>query len=180
MARPKKGACAGPSLVLSPRERELLEQLLVSLELTPEARRAQGLLWLDAGQSPQTVAKRLHVSRQTVYNWIANFRQRTQHADIRMRLADGPRSGRPRTLPQTLDPLLATIVHRAPCEVGYRAAVWNVSLLQQYLQEVHHLSVTRASVTLALRRLGIRLRVIALHPHDTRERHRQEEPGMQA
>lgn len=163
MARFRKGARV---FVLSSQERELLAELLVPCEFTPEARRAQGLLWLDAGHSPQTVARRLRVSRQTVYNWIASFQRRSQHADIRMRLADRPRSGRPRTLPRALDPLLAAIVRRAPSEVGYYAAGWNVSLLQRYVREVHRLSVTRASVALALRRLGIRLRVIALQPHE--------------
>ncbi|MCS6926401.1 MAG: helix-turn-helix domain-containing protein [Candidatus Binatia bacterium] len=179
MARPKKGA---PAFVLSPRERELLQGVLASFALAPEARRAQGLLWLDAGHSPQTVARRLCVSRQTVYNWVASFQRRTHHTDIRLRLADRPRSGRPPTLPQALDSLLTTILRHAPSEVGYRAAVWNVSLLQQYLRAAHQLSVTRASVTLALRRLGIRLQAIALRPHerDTLERHKGDEPGTQA
>ncbi|MEW6300918.1 MAG: helix-turn-helix domain-containing protein [Thermodesulfobacteriota bacterium] len=173
MARPKKSAHPVPLFALSSRERELLAGLLVPPELTPEARRAQGLLWLDAGHSPQTVAKRLRVSRQTVYNWVANFRRRSQSVDIRVQLADRPRSGRPRTLPKTLDPLLVTIVRRPPCEVGYRAWVWNASLLGQYLKEVHHIAVTRASVTVALKRLGIRLRVVALQPHERDELERR-------
>ncbi len=173
MARPKKSACAMPVFTLSVQEREVAEMLVSQRDLTPEVRRAQALLWLDAGHSPQTVAKRLHVSRQTVYNWIASFQRRTQHTDIRMRLADRPRSGRPRTLPKTLDPLLVTIVRRPPCEVGYRASGWNASLLGQYLKEAHHISVTRASVTVALKRLGIRLRVVALQPHERDELERQ-------
>lgn len=157
------------ALVLTAEERRALEALLSPLELTPEVRRAQALLWLDAGHSPQTVAKRLGVSRQTIYNWITGFRRRCHRPDMRVRLADRPRSGRPRTLPGVIDPVIATAVKRAPHEFGYRASVWNTSLLTRYLREVHHVVVTRASVGAALRRLRIRPRVVALGVHEKEE-----------
>ena len=89
---------------LTPQERQSLEEFVAHTVLSNEARRAQALLWLDAGESPQTVAERLHASRQTVYNWAARFKQRRER-DIGVRLADGKRSGRPSTLASRLDPL---------------------------------------------------------------------------
>ena len=47
-----------------------MDELTTPAALTNEVRRAQALLWLDDGaDSSQAVADRLHVSRQTVYNW---------------------------------------------------------------------------------------------------------------
>lgn len=143
-------------LALNSREREALAGLLTPLALTNEVRRAQALLWLDAGHSPQVVAARLHVSRQTVYNWLAGFHRRCGELDIQARLADRKRSGRPRTLPTVIDPLIAAVVEHAPPEFGYPAPTWNAKLLAQHLREAHHIAVNRASVSLALGRLGVR------------------------
>jgi len=85
-------------LALSMQERKLLEGLIIRTALTNEARRAQALLWLDEGESPQAVAARLNASRQTVYNWATRFKRRRSERDIGSRLADGKRSGRPRGL----------------------------------------------------------------------------------
>jgi transposase len=169
MARPKKSTCAMPVFTLSAQEREVAETLVSHRDLTPEVRRAQALLWLDAGHSPQTIAQRLRVSRQTVYNWLVGFQRRNHLLDLRVRLADKPRCGRPRTVPKAIDPLLTAIVTHEPREFGYRAPVWNTSLLGRYLREVQHIAVNRASVGIALRRLGIRLKVLALRPAEREE-----------
>jgi transposase len=140
-------------LALSSQERGVLEGLITPLALTNEVRRAQALLWLDAGESPQAVAARLRVSRQTIYNWATRFKRRRGVLDIQARLRDEKRSGRPRTVPRVIDPLLGAVRERDPREFGYRSPVWTTTLLRQYLRDVHHLAVTRASVSVALRRL---------------------------
>jgi transposase len=140
-------------LALNLIERRELEELLTSITLTNEGRRAQALLWLDAGQSIQTVARRLRVSRQTVYNWLSSFRGRGADLNILARLADKPRSGRPRSLPQRLDPLLAQVLEHEPQEFGYRSVTWSAKLLAQHLREVHHITVNRASIGPAQARL---------------------------
>lgn len=123
----------------------------------PEAKvlpRVQAFLWLDAGESLSQVAQRLHVSRQTIYNWLYRFRAQSDEAIVQ-RLSDSPRSGRPRTVQEVIDPLIATVIEKSPRTWGYRATVWTVPLLRQYLAEEHHLSVSRQSVSLALKRLQI-------------------------
>ena len=52
-----------------------------------------------------------------------------------------------------IDPLIAAVIDRDPRELGYRATVWTAPLLARYLQEIHHLTVSRPSVSLALTRL---------------------------
>lgn len=148
-------------VILNTQERRTLEKLTVQAGLTPEARRAQALLWLAAGHSPQFVAKRLRVSRQTVYNWMASFKERQDEKNIEIRLADRKRSGRPPKssrpvrplLPPTIDPLVAAALGKDPRELGYHAVLWTPKLLRQYLREVYSLPVTLKHINGALARL---------------------------
>jgi transposase len=140
-------------LALNPQERGILENLITPAALTNEVRRAQALLWLDEGESPQAVARRLHVSRQTVYNWATRFKRRRGACDIPARLADDKRSGRPGTMPRVIDPLIGAVLARDPREFGLRSQEWTATVLVHYLRNVHHIAVCRASVSLALRRL---------------------------
>lgn len=140
-------------VALNTQERRVLEETVTSAALTNEVRRAQALLWLDEGESPQTVAQRLHVSRQAVYNWIARFKERRDAPDIHVRLADDPRSGRPETVPQRIAPLLSPVLDRDPHEFGYCSPRWTNALLARYLWDAHHVTASPRSVNLALERL---------------------------
>jgi len=140
---------------LTVKEQQMLEELATQ---TPDARilrRAQALLWVDRGESPAAVSERLGVSPRTIYYWHERF-QRRRGQEVRSRLADGARSGRPRTALEVIDPLLAAVLDQEPRMLGYRATVWTAALLQHYLQEVHDLRVSRPSVSLALGRLRVR------------------------
>lgn len=141
-------------LALSLQERRVLEELTTPTALTNEVRRAQALLWLDEGESPQAVAERLHVSRQTVYNWATRFKRQRGALDIPARLADEKRSGRPGVFPPIIDPLIEAVIEREPLDFGYESHCWTPTLLMHYLREVHRVPVCRASVSLALRRLN--------------------------
>jgi transposase len=124
----------------------------------PEAKvlaRIQAFLWLDAGESLSQVAQRLHVSRQTIYHWLSQFRAQPDEVMGR-RLSDSPRSGRPRTVQEVIDPVIDAVIGKSPRAWGYRATVWTAPLLRQYLAEEHDLPVSRQSVSLALKRLQIR------------------------
>ncbi len=141
-----------PPFVLSHRERKALEDLVAHLHDARTLRRVQALLWLDEGESAQEVADRLRVSRQAIYKWIAHFQAR-RALPIVARVATGERGGRPRTVQGIIDPLIAAVIDSDPRELGYRATVWTAPLLARYLQEIHHLTVSRPSVSLALTRL---------------------------
>lgn len=151
---PYSGAAMSP-LQLSDQDRLALQQLLAADPLAKEYRRIQALLWLAAGQSVEQVADLLGVSRRAVYYWAERFEQR-RDLDLATRLADAPRSGRPPTALGIIDPLIAPVIDLDPRQLGYRSTGWTNHLLRQYLSEIHHLSVSRKSVSLALARLGIR------------------------
>jgi transposase len=139
---------------LTSQERQLLEEFVARTVLSNEARRAQALLWLDAGESSQAIAERLRASRQTVYNWAARFKRRQSVNDISLRLADGKRSGRPSTSALHLDPILSKTLDRSPRQCGYNTDKWTITLLIRHLGEVHGLVTSRANVVGALKRLG--------------------------
>jgi transposase len=139
---------------LTSQERQLLEEFVARTVLSNEARRAQALLWLDAGESSQAIAERLRASRQTVYNWATRFRQRRNESDICLRLADGKRSGRPSTRTLRIDPLLNKTLDRSPRQFGYNTDRWTITLLLRHFAEAHGLVTNRAHITGALQRLG--------------------------
>jgi len=138
---------------LTSHERQSLEEFVARTALSNEARRAQALLWRDAGESPQAVAARLRATRQTVYNWAARFKRRRSEGDICIRLADGKRSGRPATIASRIDPILEKILDQSPRQFGYDTDAWTTVLLSRYLGEHLGIGVNRASISLALQRL---------------------------
>ena len=140
---------------LHPWERRRLLQLLDQTHDATQLRRAQVLLWLHDGRSVTAVADLLLVSRQTVYNWVESFRDRTD-LDVADRLLDAPRSGRPATALGIIDPLIDAVIDGDPRDYGYRATVWTAPLLRRYLEEVHGIATSRKSVSRAIARLGIR------------------------
>lgn len=141
-------------LTLSRRERRILNDLIAHTADATTLRRAQALVWLDAGESAQEIALRLQVSRQVVYQWVTIFHSAAD-TDIATRLAAGARTGRPRTVAGIIDPLLDEVIDHDPRTLGYRSTVWTAPLLADYLHEAHGLAVSLQSVRLALRRLEI-------------------------
>jgi transposase len=142
-------------VTLSPEAWQALETLAAHTTDAQLLRRAQALLWLDEGETVAEVAARLRVTRQAVYKWVVHF-QRRSTLDMATRLAPGKRSGRPRTVHGVIDPLILEVIDRDPRELGYRSTVWTAPLLCHYLREVHHLVVSRPSVSFAIARLGLR------------------------
>jgi len=142
-------------LILSDKERSLLQDLIGGTSDARILRRAYALLWSADGENFHEIAGQLKVSRQTVYNWVERFHERAA-GDMMSRLADAQRSGRPKTALGIIDPLIEMVIETDPREQGYRATVWTAPLLMNYLANVHHLTVSCQSIRLAIARLRIR------------------------
>lgn len=52
--------------------------------------------------------------------------------------------------------MILEITERDPRALGCRSTIWTANLLRYYLEEQHHLCVSRKNVTLATARLGLR------------------------
>src|SRR5919108_6566957 len=95
-------------ITFSAQEYKALEQLVARTKDATHLRRAQALLWLDAGERVPTVAARLRVSRRTIYNWITRF-QEPNALHLTARLSESTRPGRPRTAAGVIDPLIQAV-----------------------------------------------------------------------
>lgn len=139
---------------LTSQERQVLEEFVTRTVLSNEARRAQALLWLDAGENSQAIAERLRATRQTVYNWAARFNRRRGENDTSLRLADGKRSGRPSKGVVHIELTLEKTLAQSPRQLGYLTDRWTITLLLQHLHKTHGIVTNRANVAAALHRLG--------------------------
>jgi transposase len=141
-------------LRLSPTDYQNLVKMAHATHDPRQLHRAQALLWLHEGDTVDEVATRLFVTPRTVFRWRRRFHER-QTLALPARLADGPRSGRPKTVHGIIDTLISAVIDSDPRQLGYQATVWTAPLLRQYLRDVHHLQASRRSVGLALARLDI-------------------------
>src|SRR3954467_7232237 len=142
-------------IILSARLRGELEDLVLRTPSAKERCRAQAVLWLAEGLSAEQVAEAFQVSRQTVYNWAHRFLRRDD-LELRARLLDAPRPGRPPSIAEVIDPLIAAAFAGDPRESGYHATVWTAELLVEYLEQAHGIKASRKSGSLALARLRLR------------------------
>jgi transposase len=159
-------------LSLDARQRAGLEDLLAHTPLAKERCRAQALLWVAEGMDVEGIAELLHVSRQTVYNWVGRFRERSA-TDPRAGLLDAPRSGRPRAGGGEIDELIAAVIGDDPRELGYNSTAWTAHLLGRYLHDRHEIDVCDRTVGRAIDRLCIRWKrprhELALRPKTWRQ-----------
>jgi transposase len=159
-------------LKLRNRQRGGLEFITSHTRSAKERSRAQALLWLDEGAAVEQIADTLFVSRQTVYNWVGRWHDRSG-LDLRGRLADAPRTGRPRTGHGEVDSLVAQVIDSDPRQLGYHATVWTAPLLKHYLKDRHAIEVSRKTIGRALARLRIRWKrprhQLALRPDSWRQ-----------
>jgi transposase len=159
-------------LQFGPRLRRELEYFVSHTHSAKERCRAHALLWLDEGEPVEQITEALLVSRQTVYNWVSRFQER-YGLDLKERLADAPRQGRPRLGDGGVDLLIAQVIDADPCKFGYHAAVWTAPLLSQYLHDHHAIDVSRKTVSRAIARLRIRWKrprhQLALRPETWRQ-----------
>lgn len=149
-------------LELTGKQRSELEHLLMRHSDSRPYQRAVALLLLDDGESIEQIATSLHVSRQTIYNWISRFQQRDDLSPVE-RLRDAVRSGRPATVSDIIDPWIDLLIDDDPRQYGYNSTVWTAELLRTHLHQQHQQEVSRRSIGYALARLRVRWK----HPRHT-------------
>jgi transposase len=159
------------SFTLTHRQRMALQDIAGHSPWAKPHCRAQALLWLAQGKPVEEVAELLQVTRQTVYNWIQRFQERS--GDVGTRLSDAPRSGRPLVGNGELDALIAAVIGQDPRPFGYNSTGWTAPLLVGYLEDYHGLEVSRKTVSRAIERLGLRWKrprhELALRPETWRQ-----------
>jgi transposase len=135
-------------------EQTTLEQLAHSR--TAEARlvqRAEILLGLHDGESLSAVARRLRITRPTVYAWMARFNEAGIDA-----LQDRPRSGRPPTYSAEQRAEVIAAALTKPDELGLPFGSWTLDRLQVYLHEHKGIAIKRSRINEILLDEGLRWR----------------------
>jgi transposase len=118
------------TLTLTAWQRRRLQR---QLQQTPEARvyrRTLAVLEVSRGAPVQDVARRLGVSRRSVYHWLDAYTRGHDPEALR----DDDRPGRPGFWTRAHLQLLNALLRRTPDELGYFAANWTVPLLQEQLE----------------------------------------------
>ena len=146
-----------PFIRLSPRARIVLTEFARTGTSGREVRRAQALLWLDAGESVQTVARRLQVSRQMIYTLVPRYQARADRAIV-ARLQDTLHSGRPATKRKLAMAEVTQLLATPPQDYGYRGQVWTTTMLQTQIQKKHAVRLSEDTLQRALHALKYRFK----------------------
>lgn len=110
-------------------QRRRLEQQLAQTRDARLYRCTVALLAFAQGRSVSEIADLLHVTRQSIYNWVEVYTSAGQPE----LLADDHRDGRPRRLGEDEEALLRALLDTCPQELDYPDAVWTTPLLQEAL-----------------------------------------------
>ena len=140
---------------LARRAREQLQQIARASSEARPVRRAQALLWLDAGNSFGVVARRLGVSRRTVHRWRVRYEDGTMES-VAERVQERARRGCPPRKRQRARKVIERVWPRDPRRYGYRALVWTVSMLRCEIRQQTGEVVSLRTVRRALRDLRYR------------------------
>jgi transposase len=135
---------------LSLSERRALEKQIHETKDAKVLKRAQALLWLTEGMAVPDIAKRLAVTRQTIYGWISFYRSQCNKSFI-ARLQDRPKAGRPARKSALVLQELDTLLQQSPRQYGYRHVDWTVPVLQQAMQDQHQIDVSTKTIRRCLK-----------------------------
>ena len=100
-------------------------------------------------------ARRLHVSRRAVYNWL---NQRGATGSLQQKPRGGYREGRakPRVFTSILsDELLSLIASHKPCELGSQSQLWSIKTVRELVESRYGLRKSNADIKHFLREQGL-------------------------
>ena len=113
--------------------------------------RIRGVASVQAGESPEVVARVLGISRMTIYNWLALYRRGGWHA-----LDAKKRGGRPRKLDaKAIRWLYNTVTMKNPLQLRFPFALWTCGMLVDLIKRQFGVSLSRSSVSRLLKQLGL-------------------------
>lgn len=137
---------------LAARAYRTLQTIIHSSPNARLVRRAQALVWLHENETVQTVAGRLRLSRQTIYDIVYRY-QRRSHWPVTERIRDRPHTGRPATQRQHTQRIIQALLKQPPARFGYRSPIWTVPMLRCQVENRLHQPVSRDTVRRALHAL---------------------------
>jgi transposase len=137
---------------LAARAYRTLQTIIHSSPKARLVRRAQALGWLHENETVQTVARRLRLSRPTIYDIVPRYQTRTPWP-LTERIRDRPHPGRPATQRQRTEQILQALLKQPPARFGYRSPIWTVPMLRHPVENRLRRPLSRDTVRRALHAL---------------------------
>lgn len=140
---------------LAVRAYRTLQKIIQSSPSARQVRRAQALVWLHEHETVQTVATRLQLSRQTIYDIVHRYQTRSRLPVIK-RIRDRSHTGRPATQRQRTQEIIQALLKQPPSRFGFRSPIWTVPMLRHRVEIRLRRPISRDTVRRALHALRLR------------------------
>ena len=113
--------------------------------------RQRAVARVQAGESPEVVARVFGVSRQAMYGWLARYRQGGWHA-----LDARKRGGRPPKLDaKAFRWIYQTVTGKSPQQLQFPFALWTAPMVATLIRRRFGVQLSRSSVSRLLGQLGL-------------------------
>jgi transposase len=106
---------------------------------------------VQRGEAPRDVGRVFNVPLNTVYDWLARYRQGGWHA-----LRDGQRSGRPRKVDGTVMKWLYEVITLGnPQQFKFEFCLWTLKIVKDLLKKTFRIELSKSSLSRLLGQLGL-------------------------
>lgn len=118
---------------------------------TLEELRIRAVKQVQSGISPEEVTRVLGLSRSTVYNWLAQYREHGMQGLKAKKI-----SGRPAKIDgKKMKWIYDTIVQKSPLQFRFEFALWTREMIQKIIADKFGIKLGLSSVSRLLKQLGL-------------------------